>query len=137
MRVLELKENYPAYQAQGLEVLGFFQSPPESVEKHIRPLEPPFTVAPDPEHRVYNLYNVERSWWGLALSMLRLGRLAQTIRRGLMPGKPEGATHLLPADFLINEDLTIGQTFYATDITEHMPLPEIAMWAGMHAKSGA
>jgi hypothetical protein len=38
-----------------------------------------------------------------------------------MPGKWEGTYSRLPSDFLIDRDLIIAKTFYARDITEHMP----------------
>ena len=125
LRILRLIERHSIHKAWGLEVLGFFQSPSESIEQYVMPLHPPFPLVADPQRVVYRLYGVKASTLGRYKSLLRLGARKDALAAGLKSGKAEGLKGLLPADFLIDEDLMVRSAFHGSDITQHMHLDMI------------
>lgn len=116
------------FASQGLSVLGFFQSPAASVEKYVMPLDPPFPLVADPQREVYRLYGVRTSWAGYFKAGLRWGAIRDAFKAGLRPGKVEGKAALLPADFLIDEQLIVRRIHHGRDITDHMPFSVIEDW---------
>ena len=88
-------------------------------------------MIPDPALQVYQLYGVESSWLGYVMAGLRMGTMFDAMfRKRFMPGKMEGVLALLPADFLIDESLTVRDAFYGKDISDHMPFDRIDAFLG-------
>jgi len=115
----------PTYEQKGLHIIAVFQSPEKSITKDVMPIQPPFPVIADPEQNIYTLYEARSSCWGMIRSLGRFSLIKETFSAGLKPGKMEGTYSRLPSDFLIDEDLKIAGAYYATDITQHMPLEVI------------
>lgn len=130
LRISELIQLYPSFHEKGLSMVAFWQSPRESILQHVGKQDVPFPIIPDPERKVYQLYGVESSWMGYMRGGLRMSSLYAAFRKGFLPGKAEGETALLPADFLVGPDLTIQTAYYGKDIGDHLPIGEIERFLG-------
>ena len=129
LRVHQLIERYAEFQSNGLELLAFFQSPKASILKYVGRRDAPFPIVADPDRTVYRQYSVESSWVGFLMAgITKLPHLRKAMSKGYLPGKIEGQTALVPADFLIGPDLKIAVAFYGHDIGDHMPTERIDAW---------
>lgn len=126
LRVHQLGQEASQLAAQGLHMVGIFQSPAEHIREHIGQDKRPFPIIADPDHHLYALYGVQGSWLGMARAMKRMGDMGRAIKLGILPGKPEGDIHMIPADFLINEQGKILCAYYGKDIGDHLPLSDIS-----------
>jgi len=128
LRVHNLVQRYPQYHEKGLEMLGFFQSPAETIYRYVGKQDAPFSIVPDPGLEVYRLYGVEGSLVGFLKASLKVGDMISAVRKGFLPGKMDGVKTMVPADFLIGPDLIVERAYYGKDIGDHMPIPEIEAW---------
>lgn len=125
LRVQRILAHYQKFEENGLKMISFWQSPKESILEHVGQQQPPFPMIPDPEKRIYRLYQVEKSWLG-ALKVMRDPKMvAKAFKRGFNPATADGDMNQLPADFLINPDLTIHAAYYGQHIGDHIGFPEI------------
>lgn len=134
IRLHELIKRHDVYSANGLHFLAVFESPVESMHKYLDKHTAPFPLIPNPDLTLYNLYGLTASRWGyIKGGALNMGRLVRAIRLGFPFGKQENEINMLPADFLIDPDLTIRHVYYANDIAQHMPLSTIDRYLGLTA----
>lgn len=129
LRVYELSNEYAALQAHGLEVVVFFRSGSEEVQRFIARRPRPFRLVADPQMAVYGPYGIERSMLGTLRAMMRrLPRLMQGLRLG-QSRLPAGDPSLMPADFLIDERGRVRRAYYGRDLGDHLPLVEVQTFA--------
>lgn len=128
LRIHQLTQLVPDWQARGLQMIAVFQSPTASILEHAGAERRPFPIIPDPEQALYRQYGVERSLLGLAKSGLRVGDLAEALRAGIRPGLPQGPADRIPADFILDERGNILVAYYGKDIGDHLPLEDIERW---------
>lgn len=102
--------------------LGVFQSPPETMKKHVGKQKTPIQLLPDPERKLYRLYGVETSLWGLVKGALKFWMFVKAALRGFLIKRKDNEFSRIPADFLINEDGTIHTTYYGNDIGDHLDI---------------
>ena len=133
LRVHQLRARAEAWAAQGLHTLAFFQSPPERVSRIVAKGAAPFPLVADPDRRIYARYGIESSTLGFIAGFVHPKALV-ALGRGFMPGKMEGDKRLLPADFLIGPELTIDDAYYASNISQHIPLERIEVFAAGGAR---
>lgn len=126
MRVNKLMIECAAFEERGLKMVSFWQSPKESILKHVGKKNPPFPMIPDPLKEIYKLYRVETNWKGSIKLMMHDPSMAiEAMKGGFDPKTVDGEKNLIPADFLINPDLTINKAFYGKHIGDHIPLADI------------
>jgi thioredoxin-dependent peroxiredoxin len=127
LRVHALSERSTGWRAQGLDVLGVFQSPAEKLRQYVGKQQAPFPLIPDPEQRLYTLYGVESSWMGFMKGWARrLPDIGQSvIGQRFLPGSVEGGIHRIPADFVIDPYGRIAEAYYGRDIGDHLPFDRI------------
>ncbi|MDF1618421.1 peroxiredoxin family protein [Petrocella sp. FN5] len=125
LRVQELIRNQQLFKERGLEILAVFQSPKDSLLQYVGKQNAPFPIITDPEERLYKLYQVEASAFGMMKAMFKPGKFVQAAKAGFIPGKGEGSKTRIPADFLIDQNLKIAKAYYGKDIGDHMPLNTI------------
>lgn len=138
LRVHYLIEHYPALRARGLEIVAIFETSPATTVRYVGSQHPPFPLIVNPQHDLYRLYGVERSFWGFITGFLFTRRrdFRRAVRMKL--GKLSDGNHLqLPADFLIAPDLTIARAYYGRDIGDHLPLSAIDAYLGEQVHAGA
>lgn len=125
LRVSELMYYQDEWGEHGMEMLAFFESPRESIEKYVGQQNTPFPIIPDPERDVYKAYGVETSLFGWIKGGMKLSLFKEAAQRGFKGGRMEGDRTLIPADFIIDEDSNIVAVYYGSDISDHMPIDMI------------
>lgn len=127
LRVHALSARSAAWRAQGLDLVGIFQSPAAKMRQYVGRQGAPFPLIADPAQRLYGMYGVESNWRGFlkgwALRLPDIGR--SVFGRRFLPGSVEGGIHRIPADFLIDPRGTIAQAYYGRDIGDHLPVETI------------
>jgi thioredoxin-dependent peroxiredoxin len=126
LRVQRILGHFRKFEASGLKIISFWQSTTESILEHVSKQQPPFPLIPDPEKKIYQLYQVENSWLGTFKVMQDPGLVAKALKGGFNPMKSDGEMNQLPADFFINPDLTIHEAYYGKNIGDHIGFSEIA-----------
>lgn len=140
LRVHRLLQVLPELEADGLSVIAFFQSPAESILAEVGRQQPPFPIIADPEKEVYAAYGIERSGAAVARAAVRrMSDAAAALAKGFVPSKANGELALIPADFLIDEELIIREAYYGADIGDHLPFERIRAFlsAAKRAPAGA
>lgn len=126
LRVHDLIQRYPTFQAKGLHLLAIFQSPGERIRQYVGKQDAPFPIIADPARELYRRYGVEASWAGFGKALFKLPMVFNAVvKKHFMPGHMEGNIAMIPADFLIGPDLKIQRAFYGKDIGDHMPMRDI------------
>jgi peroxiredoxin len=129
LRVHQLAMRQDEFKAKNLNLIAFFQSPQASIARYVGRQEAPFPIVADPARTIYRQYGVESSWFGFFIAgVTKLPHLIKASLKGFFPGKMEGKTALVPADFLIGPDLKIEVAYYGNDIGDHLPMEELDAW---------
>jgi len=129
LRVHQLAMRQDEFKNKEMNLLAFFQSPQASIARYVGRQDVPFPMVADPERKVYGQYGVESSWAGFFIAgVTKLPHLIRASLKGFFPGKMEGQTALVPADFLIGPDLKIEVAYYGNDIGDHLPMKAIDAW---------
>jgi len=121
-RVFELTRNYKAWKKIGVEVVVVFSGTQKDVltffSKHPRP----FPVIADPDLELYSKYGVERVIGKSTTSpLLKFPKVLDKLFRGnLARLNPVG--RIMPAEFLINFDGVIVESWYGKNELDHIPL---------------
>lgn len=129
LRVHQMIQHYAGWQARGLQIISVFQAPVDEVAANVGQQNAPFPIVCDPDEKLYALYGLESSLSGY-LSPKNLPLAAEAIKAGFLPGAMHGTKTRLPADFLIDEQGQIVDTFYAGHIGEHIPFERIEAFLG-------
>lgn len=124
LQIHHLIQRYPAYHAQGLEIVAVFESPRESILSHVSRQSAPFPVVADPEATLYDLYGVETSEEKVMAPVdeaWRSGMIRDAEAIGYPLMREEGSNFFrLPADFLIGPDQRIQVALYSSVVGEHI-----------------
>ncbi len=127
-RVYDLTNNYPNLSHLGLEIVAVFKSDRDDIHKFIAQRPRPFRMVADPEGNAHRAFSVDTSPWGkLKAMMLRLPALMSGMRMTGMRGMATGS--MMPADFLIDENGTVVETYYGRDAGDHIPMERIERFA--------
>jgi thioredoxin-dependent peroxiredoxin len=137
-RVYELTHNFRDLRELGLDVVVVFASDEQDVRRFIAKQPRPFRIVADPYRRAHTSYGVERSKFGKLRALLT--RFPAMIR-GMVEMRFGGGRSgdLLPADFLIDADGRIAETYYGRDAGDHIPMERIELFAarGLATKRNA
>ena len=130
IRYVRLTQEAERYAKQGIQVIGVFESSAEYIKKYLGSRGLAFPIIPDPEGKLYRQYGVKKSLPGLMFGMFRM----PTLLRALFDpeyhmAKPDSSMTRIPADFLISTDKSIAETYYGSDIGDHIPFKRIDKFA--------
>jgi peroxiredoxin len=130
LRLWYLRQQYAAWHAAGLEVIGVFETSAQTTLEFAGMPPPPFPVIPEGRKDLFQRFGVETNAalipWGVVKN---LGGYWQAWRKRVGGRISDGNLGLLPADFLLNPDLTIHTAYYGRDIGDHLPFTAIADFA--------
>ncbi|HEY5994065.1 MAG TPA: redoxin domain-containing protein [Gallionellaceae bacterium] len=127
-RVYDLTNNHPNLAELGLDIVAVFKSGRDDIDRFIAQRPRPFRMVADPEGKAHQAFHVDSSWWGKAKAMLL--RLPDLMRGMGMTGMRGMATgNLMPADFLIDENGIVVETYYGQDAGDHIPMARIESFA--------
>lgn len=134
LRVHTLIERHAEFERAGLAVVAIFESAGAAMREHVGKQDAPFPLLPDPEARLYDLYDVENSAEKVDATMALPGTHAQVgaaAERGFPLTREEGSNFLrMPADFLIGPDGTILEAHYADYVWDHLPFERVEAFLG-------
>lgn len=130
LRVHELSKLREQLEDKGLKMIFFFESTPESIQNSVFHQEmSAIPLIGDPEKKIYSQYGIEAS----ALKMM-----STFFTSGVMKGMKEGSKYdvpkekeshvtqtLIPADFLIDENMIVRKVHYGANVKDHLPTEEI------------
>lgn len=124
-RVFELTRNYKAWSKVGVEVIVVFSNSNAEVkaffEKHPRP----FPVIADPDLNIYSKYGLERVFMNsLRSNIFKIPAWLNLLFRG-NKAKYNPAGRIMPADFLINFEGSVVQSWYGEHELDHIPFKYI------------
>lgn len=127
VRFAQLVQNHSEYAAKGLNVVSVFESSPEFVKRYAtNKKNVPFPVIADLEGDLYKLYNVKKSIVGTVIGSFRIFKIFKGLfSRKFSVAVPDGSITRVPADFLIGPVLTVQESYYGSDIGDHIPLKHI------------
>lgn len=126
-RVYELTHHYQSLAALGLDVVAVFGSSQAEVLRFVARHPRPFRVAADPVGSSHARYGIERSLWG---KLKAIATRMPTLLRGLRIVGLAGlnTNNLMPADFLIDEEGRIVETYYGGDAGDRIPLERVELF---------
>lgn len=125
LRIHRLLEHYSSYESNGLQIIGVFESPAESMAKLIDKQAISFPIIPDPKLELYKLFGVRPSVWSFIKGCFDVKNFSSAMSKGFLPGKIEGALTMMPADFLIDENLNCEVAYYGSYISDHLDFSQI------------
>jgi len=128
LRTDQLAQYAPIWEGKGLKIITFYTSSAEAIQRYVGRRQPPFPVIADPEKAIYSKYNVESSALRAALGIGPWNPKAlRALIKGYKPpsGTIDGDANLIPADFLLNPDLTIHTAHYGKSGADHLPIRSI------------
>ena len=126
-RVYELTHHHQSLSALGLDVVAVFGSSQAEVLRFVARHPRPFRIAADPVGSSHARYGIERSLWG---KLKAIATRVPTLVRGLRIVGLAGlnTNNLMPADFLIDEDGRIVETYYGGDAGDRIPLERVELF---------
>ena len=118
-------------------MVGVFQSPPDGLKGLMERHDPPFTVVPDPELKLYTDYRLETSMSGAMGADVR--HALAGARKAKIPilHTWDGPVTRVPADFLIDGDGIIQQAFYGENIAQHIPFEDVTRFLDARGHRGS
>lgn len=126
-RVYELTHHHASLAALGLDVVAVFGSTQNEVLHFIARHPRPFRVAADPLGASHARYGIERSLWRKIRAIVtRVPTLIRGLRIVGLAGL--NTNNLMPADFLIDEDGRIVETWYGKDAGDRIPLERVELF---------
>jgi peroxiredoxin len=126
-RIYELTHHHRSLSALGLDIVAVFGSSQAEVVRFVARHPRPFRVAADPVGASHARYGIERS---LLRKIKAVVTRVPTLIRGLRIVGLAGlnTNNLMPADFLIDEEGRIVETYYGSDAGDRIPLERVELF---------
>lgn len=119
------------YAEKEVQIVGVFESPASSIHTYQKTEERAFPLIPDPESRLYDIFGLETSLFGMVSGMLSSNAVKGVLQNpGYLLGHRDGVHTRLPADFLI-KDGVIVHAFYASSMDEHIDFATVDHFLGV------
>jgi thioredoxin-dependent peroxiredoxin len=126
-RIYELTQQHKGLLALGLDVVAVFASSQQEVLRFVARHPRPFRVVADPEAVSYGTYGIERSFLRkLKAVVMRTPTLLKGL--GLVGLAGLNTNNMMPADFLIDEEGRIVETYYGSDAGDRIPFERIELF---------
>ena len=126
-RVYELTHHYQSLSALGLDVVAVFGSSQAEVLRFVARHPRPFRIAADPVGESHARYGIQRSLLGkLKAIITRVPTLIRGLRIVGLAGL--NTNNLMPADFLIDEEGRIVETYYGGNAGDRIPLERVELF---------
>jgi peroxiredoxin len=127
LRVRELTRATAELESRQVTWIAVFHSPAERLERHFGGSARRHIVA-DPHKELYARYGIERSWWGMLITLLVPSfywRFLRASALGYWGGAIDGGFHSMPADFLVSPDGLICRAHYGKHIGDHLHTSDV------------
>jgi len=127
-RVYDLTNNYPGLSNLGLDIVVVFKSDEEEVRQFIARRSRPFRMVADPDGTAHEAFSISTSMWGKLKAMM-FHPLAMMKGMNMVGMRGMATGNLMPADFLIDENGMVVETYYGEDAGDHIPMVRIELFA--------
>jgi peroxiredoxin len=124
LQVQQMITRYAELTATGLQIVAVFQAPLDEIARNVGKQNAPFPIVSDPEEKLYALYDLEASLSGY-ISPANAPIMVDAVKAGFLMGTMHGTKTRLPADFLIDAQGQLVETFYAPIIGAHIPFERV------------
>jgi peroxiredoxin Q/BCP len=126
-RIYELTQQHKGLLALGLDIVAVFASTEAEVKRFVARHPRPFTVVADPSATAHLRYGVERSF---LRKLKAVFTRVPTLLKGLSIVGLAGlkTNNLMPADFLIDEEGRIVETYYGSDAGDRIPFERVELF---------
>ncbi len=128
MALRDLIVNHDEFKKKGIETLAIFASPRAEILKYAGKQNAPFPIIPDPDYKIYKRYGVDISYKGMLKTSFNIKKVLKAIRGGFFSAKTTFQDPVLPADFLIDENLIIKKAHYGKTYDDHLLVSEVLNW---------
>jgi thioredoxin-dependent peroxiredoxin len=128
IRLNQLIKNHKAFQENKIEIIAFFASSKKEILKYAGKQQAPFPIIPDPNLRIYKMYGVEESFKAKLSTMVNPKKVFNAMSSKFFNFKSFTAKNIVPADFLISENLTIIRAYYGKDFGDHISIEKVFNW---------
>ncbi len=127
LRFHEIEERTAEFKAKGLVVIAVYESSAANMRSYMEGERFNTIMVPDPEQRLYALYNVERSSGKLMKGMFHgaMGKMMKGKKLFKQKVKQDGHMNRVSADFLINADGTLNTAYYGAYVGDHLSVDSI------------
>lgn len=126
LRISKLIERHGKIRQSGVRVISVIESSEKNFACHAGKQEIQFPVILDQKKKLYNLYDLERSWLGILKGFtVKAPQLIEAFSKGFYPGKPDGTFNRMPADFFLRQDGIIDRAYYGSDPGDHLPFDDV------------
>lgn len=137
LRVKELNEKYQNWDTSVFEMIHVFPSSQEIISQFAGKDNPNFPIISDPNKLLFETYKVNTSVIGMFKGFLKVKRLFQAFKVVNMFSSlknNDAAMHQLPADFLIDENGILLETYYAKSTSDNLSIETIESYLGKAMK---
>lgn len=122
--IQSLIEAYSALQEQGIEVIAIFNSSLENLQNHVGLLKPPFPLLADEDATTHESYGLSKSLFGL-MSPQNMSLMKRGMKMQGTAMKMQKEILTMPAEFLVNKDLSIYKAHYNAYAADFLSLEEV------------
>lgn len=131
VRFVRLTQEAERYAQQGLEVIAVFESSAEYIREYLNGRSMPFPVIADPDGELYARYGLKKSATGLLFGMFRIPTLLRALfDPQFRMARPDSSLLRIPADFLLDSNGRLVESYYGRDIGDHIPFKKIERFIG-------
>jgi len=128
-RIHEIIQRCAEFERLDVRIVAVFQSPAERIAEYVGKQGPPFPLVADPEMQLYVDYGVSASNWGLFYPRRIMRVLRRATQSGFEPGPSDGPKATIPADFMIDPEGLVWDSYYGRAISDHVPFETVLRFA--------
>lgn len=128
LRVNQLIKKHKIFQENKVEIIAFFASSKDEILRYAGKQQAPFPIIPDPNLTIYKMYGIEETIGAKLRTMVKPKKVLNAVNSEFFSFKSFATKNIVPADFLINENLTIIKAYYGKDFGDHIPIEEVINW---------
>lgn len=134
LRIRDLLKKREDLEKEGLNMVFFFESSSEQLNNsRFHQKASPIPLVGDPEMNIYKKFGVEKSMAKVLKTLVQSGTFSAKKEGESLgaPTKKENHTSmgLIPADFLIDENLVVKEAYYGSHVRDHLPTTAIISFA--------
>jgi len=129
IEVQNLIKNHDELKRKGLNIITFFSSTKEDIQKYVGKQNAPFPIIADPNYEVYKKYSIESGYGAMMKTMTKPAKVLKGMTSGFFSMKSMTEDPIIPADFLIDENMTIAKAYYGKSFDDHLTIEDIYNFA--------
>jgi peroxiredoxin len=127
IRLNQLINRFEEFENKGIKIITFFGSSKNQISEYAERQRAPFPIVPDPNLIIYKKYGVETSFKAKLQTIKNYKKVIGALKSEYFNLKSFTERNIVPADFLIDENLTIKKAYYGQDFSDHLPIKEILL----------